>query len=75
MHCISKEASMRAKHFCVCLYYTVLSDSCRLVIISWERAGILALLCVLFPSVFVTFPYDASGQVWFLIPDLGLLYF
>ena len=45
----------------------------------WERAGLLALLCVMFPCVFVTFPYGVSGQVWFLIisiPDICLfLYF
>ena len=44
-----------------------------------EKADLLALLCVMFPCVFVTFPYDASGQVWYLIvsiPDLCIfLYF
>ena len=38
----------------------------------------LALLCLIFPCVFVTFQYSVSGQMWYLIvsiPDLCLLYF
>ena len=31
--------------FHVCLYYTILSVPCSLVITCWERAGLLALLC------------------------------
>ena len=41
-----------------------------------ERAYLLALLCVMFSCVFVTFPYGALGQVWYLIvsiPDICLL--
>ena len=46
------------------------------MIICWERADLLARLCVVFSCVFVTFPYDVPGQVWYLIPDLCLtLYF
>ena len=44
----------------------------------WERADQLALLCVMFSCVFVTFPYGVPGQVWYLIisiPDLCLFYF
>ena len=44
----------------------------------WERTDLLALLCAMFPCVFVTFPYGASGQVWYLIlsiPERCLLYF
>ena len=37
--------------FHVCLYYTVLSVPCSLVITYWERADLLALLCVMFPRV------------------------
>ena len=40
----------------------------------WELCFVL--LCVMFSCVFVTFPYDASGQVCYLIlliPDLWLL--
>ena len=64
--------------FHVCLYYTVLSVPCSLEITCWERAELLALMCVTFPCVFVTFPYGILGQVWYLIasiPDLCLLYF
>ena len=38
-----------------------------LVVTCWERAYLLTLLCVAFPCVFVTFPYNALGQVWYLI--------
>ena len=44
----------------------------------WERANFLALLCVMFSCVFVTFPCGVLGQVWYLtvlIPDLCLLPF
>ena len=34
------------------------------VVLCWERAGILAILCMVFACVFVTFPYDNLGQVW-----------
>ena len=53
-----------------CLYYVVLSVPCSLVTICWERANIFVLLCVMFPCVFVTFPYGASGQVWYLIVSI-----
>ena len=46
--------------FHVCLYYTVLSVPRSFVITSWERADLLALLCVMFSYVFVTFPYGVS---------------
>ena len=55
--------------FHVCLYYTDLS----IVITCWDRTDLLALLCVIFPWVFVTSPYGVSGPVWYLIvsiPDL-----
>ena len=61
---------------CVSLSYTVLSVPCSLVITCWERADLLALLCVIFSCVFVTFPYGVLGQVWYLIlsiPDRCLL--
>ena len=50
--------------------------SCGLVVTCWERAGLLAHLCVMFPCVIVTFPYGVLGQVWYLIvsiPDICLL--
>ena len=64
-------------HFC--LYYTVMSVPWTFVITCWERADLLALLCVMFPRVFVTFSYGVLGQVTSLIVSiLGLcllLYF
>ena len=47
-----------------------------LVVTCLERAGLLALLCVMFYCVFVTFACDVLGQVWCLIvpiSDLCLL--
>ena len=60
--------------FRVC--HAVLSVPCSLVATCWETADLLALLCVMFSCVFVTFPYGVFGQVWYLIvsiPDLCLL--
>ena len=58
--------------FRVC--HAFLSVYCSLVVVScWERANLLALLCVMFSHVFVTFSYGVLGQVWcliVLIPDL-----
>ena len=53
--------------FCLCLCYTVLPVPCRHVITCWESTFLFALLCVVFPCVFVTFPYDVPGEVWYLI--------
>ena len=45
-----------------------LSVLCSHVVICWEKAGLLALLCVMFSCVFVTFPCVVLGQVYrFLI--------
>ena len=52
-----------------------MSVPCSLVVICWERADLLAPLCVIISCVFVTFPY-VLGQVWYLfvsIPDRCLL--
>ena len=61
--------------FHVCLRYTV-----QPLITCLERAHLLAVLCVMFHCVFVTFPYGVSGTAWYLIvsiadlfPDLLLL--
>ena len=35
----------------------------------------MALLCVMFPRVFVTFRYGVSDQVWYLIVSISDLYF
>ena len=40
---------------------------CSIVITCWERAYLMALLCVMFSYVFVTFPYAGPGRVWYLI--------
>ena len=63
--------------FHVCLKNAVLAVPCSFVVTYWERADLLALLCVMFTCVFVTFPYGVLGQVWYLIvssPDLCLVY-
>ena len=60
--------------FGVC--HAFLSVHCSLVVTCCERADLLALLCVMFYCVFVTFPCGVLGQVWYctvLIPDLCLL--
>ena len=62
--------------FCVCLCYIILSVSCSLLVICWERGDSFALLFVIFSGAFVTFPYSILGQVWYLIvsiPDICLL--
>ena len=51
---------------------TELVNAC-FVVACWERVQLLALLCVMFSCVFVTFSYGFLGQVWYLIvsnPDL-----
>ena len=61
----------------VCLSLpSVKSVSCSLEVTCWERADLLALLCVTFSCAFVTLPYCALGQLWYMIvsiPDLCLL--
>ena len=54
--------------------------SCLFIAAMWspagERANHLAILCVMFYCVFVTFPCGLLGQVWYLIvsiSDLSLL--
>ena len=43
---------------------------CSLVVTCWARADLLALLCVMFYCVFVTFPCGVLGQVWCLIVSI-----
>ena len=60
--------------FCVC--HAFLSVGCGLVVTCWKRANLLALLCVMFYCVFVTFQCGVLGQVWYLnvsISDLCIL--
>ena len=47
----------------------VFSVPCRLVITCW--AYLLPLSCVMFPCVFVTFPHDVSGKVWYMIASIS----
>ena len=57
----------------VCLCYTVLSVSCSIVITCWDRAGLLALLCGMFPCVLSLshiVPWVLCGVS---IPDMCLL--
>ena len=37
-----------------------------------ERAGLLALLCVVFFCAFVTFTYGVPVQIWYLVVSLSL---
>ena len=62
--------------FHVNLCYADLSVPCSLVTTCWEMANPLALLCVVFYCVYVTYHYGVPGQVWYLIiliPDICLL--
>ena len=55
-----------------CVWHAFVSVHCWLMVTSWERADLLALV-VMFYCVFVTFPCGIQGQVWYLIvsiPDL-----
>ena len=46
----------------VCLCYAFLSVPCNLVITCWERADLLALMCVMFSCVFFHFPIWCPGS-------------
>ena len=53
--------------------FHVRHDFLPVIVTYWERANLLALLCVRFSCVFVTFPCSVLGLMWFLIvsiPDL-----
>ena len=56
---------------CLSCLKTLLSVLCSLVVTFWERGCLLALLCVMFSYVFVTFPCDVLGQVWYLIVSIS----
>ena len=53
------------------VYHAVLSVHCSLVVTCWERAGLMAVLCVKILCVFVTFPFDVLEQVWYLIVSIS----
>ena len=56
------------------VFRVVLSVPSSLVFTCLESADLLALLCVMFSCVFVTFPYGVLGQVYLIvsIPDCFL---
>ena len=54
--------------------HTVMSVSCSRVVTCWEKADLLAFLCVMSSCVFVTFPYGLLCQVWYLIVSITDLY-
>ena len=66
--------------FFFCLLFVMLlcaSVYCCLVVICWERADLLALVCDVLLKV-CYFPIGILGQVWYLIasiPDLCPLYY
>ena len=54
------------------VFHAFSSVHCCLVVTSWERADLLALVGDIY-CIFVTFPCGILGQVWYLIvsfPDL-----
>ena len=61
--------------FVFCVSHAFASVRCCLVVTCWERAHVFALVGDVY-YIFVTFPCDIPGQVWYLIvsfPDLCLL--
>ena len=62
-------------HFCfifrVC--HAFLSVHCGFVVNCWKRASLLALLCVVFSCVFVTFLCHVLGQLcyWYFIVSIS----
>ena len=64
--------------FCYFFFKFVFIVTCTLVSRCCERVDFLAVLCVMFPYDFVTFPYGVSDQVWYFIVsflDLCLLHY
>ena len=55
--------------FRVC--HVFLSVRCSLVVSCWERADLLALLCVMFYCVYVTFQCGVLGLMWCLIVSIS----
>ena len=51
----------------VFVMFFCLSLAAKLKITGWEMADPLALLCVVFFCIFVTFPYGVQNQVLYLI--------
>ena len=57
-------------HIC----HVFLSVHCSLVVTCWEMVKLLALLCVMFSCVFVTFPCGVLSQMKYLIVSIPDLY-
>ena len=58
--------------FFLCFTFVFIILSCLFhVIVCCKRADLLALLCVMFPCVFVILPYGVSDQVWYLIDSIS----
>ena len=60
----------------LCFMFAIVVVLTCLFLTCWERADLLALLCVMFYCVFVTFTNVVQGQVWYFIVstlDLCLL--
>ena len=53
-----------------CVFVMFLSVHCSLVVTCWERADILAVLCVMSYCVIVTFPCGVLGKVWCFIVSI-----
>ena len=63
--------------FVSCVSHAFASVHCCLVVSCWERVDLLALVGDVY-CIFVTFPCDILGQVWYLIvliPGLFLLFY
>ena len=64
--------------FIVCLSLLIMFCLCHVALWSpvWKERTFFALLYAMFSCVFVSFPHDILGQLWYLlvsIPDLCLL--
>ena len=60
--------------FVICVLRVFYSVHYCLVLTCWEGADLLALLCVMFHWLSVTFPCGVLGQVWcFIVSILGSL--
>ena len=73
-YCPFQEGASFVDHFCyLCFVFVMLS--CLFITAlwspAWKRANLLALLCVIFYCVFVTFPRDVLCQVWYLIVSIS----
>ena len=59
--------------FHVYLCYVIFSVPCSLVANYWEKADLLALLCVMFYCVFVNLPIGVPCQVSYLFTSISEL--